>query len=110
MTKFTICKNIISEVQEQYEETFDIGDQALWLSLRKNASSYLSKAEIKKIPEKASDNLEHWLLLYKHLPSDKFELQNESLSGVKNTQWVLTNCEDDESDVDAPSIHMFIDE
>ena len=58
MTKFTICKNIISEVQEQYEETFDIGDQALWLSLRKNASNYLSKAEIKKIPENASENLE----------------------------------------------------
>ena len=110
MTKYTICKNIISEVQEQYEETFDIGDQALWLSLRKNASSYLSKAELAKIPENASENLEHWLLLYKYLPSDKYELQNESLSGVKNTQWVLTTCEDDESSEDAPSIHMVIDE
>ena len=70
----------------------------------------MSKAEIKKIPENTSENLAHWLLLYKHLPLDKYELQNESLSGVKNTQWVLTTCEDDESIEDTPSVHMVIDE
>jgi len=108
MSKYTICQNITSHHQEQYEESFDINDQTRWTSLRNNAADYLTEAELKLIPEDASKNLEDWLLLYKKLPSSLWDAKHETITSVE-TQWILSNHEDADFE-DAEYIHLVVEE
>jgi len=110
MSKYTICQNITSHQQEQYEESFDINDQTRWTSLRNNAADYLTEAELKLIPEDASKNLEDWLLLYKKLASGLWDTRHETITYVDKTQWILSNHEDGADFVDAEYIHLVVEE
>lgn len=107
MAKYVISKNVTSEMQQQYEEVFDTSNQSLWERLLTNALSLTNASEIVALPRSASHNPEHWLLLFRYLPSAKYSIENESFVQIKSTQWLLTN---DEGSDDSDYVHLSAEE
>jgi hypothetical protein len=95
---FSVNLQLTKKQTYSFNDTFNINDQDKWVELRTHASKVLSKSALKRFPTKASPDIKIWFELYRYLPSDFYESQDEDLgSDQPDHIYLVLNTEDEEA-------------
>ena len=93
---FTVNLQVTRRSTDSFNDSFTLGDQEKWSVLRACASKVLKKKELLRFPQIAPDEPNLWFELYRYLPEEMYESQDEDLGSDQPNQIYLVLSEDDE--------------
>jgi hypothetical protein len=93
---FSVNLQVTTKTTNSFNDSFDLKDFDKWRLLRSHASKVLKKSALARFPKDPSQDPKLWFELYRFLPQDLFENQDEDLGSDQPNKIYLVLSEDDE--------------
>ncbi len=93
---FSVNLQVTTKATSSFNDSFELSDSDKWNLLRSHAAKVLKKSALARFPKVPSQDPQLWFELYRYLPPELYENQDEDLGSDLPDQIYLVLSEEDE--------------